>query len=137
MGTRTAPEHVLRALRGYDPRLGLEWCPRTAAWYLTQDGRRLFAWQHRDGSLALNDLSVTEALEIVARGDPRRPERHARWAAMEKRFGGPVKGEYSEAEWKREIWAAARREVETVERVRDRGPKGFSFPAGGPAPAAA
>lgn len=73
MAARTASEHVLAALRGYDRDLGVVWNDDSAAWELTWQGMAQgWSLRHLAGNGLIRDLYADEVLDIVAVTDLRK-----------------------------------------------------------------
>lgn len=76
---RAAPAYIQKAVRAYDPMLGIEWDEREAVWYLTCEGVRLFSLDHADGTPVRNlDGHGTELLATIRRCDQRWQNREVR-----------------------------------------------------------
>lgn len=114
---RTAPEHVLRALRQYHAELGLVW--RRDRWFFTFRGEPLFAWSHDDGTPAINDLSADEALRIIKQADTSQdgPER------LRKLFSAAASARARHEADEQQEFDAAAEEARDRARCFCRGPK--------------
>ena len=117
---RTAPQHVLQALRNYDRDMGLVW--NRTAWYFTWRGRIAWQYRHADGTPAMNALSGYEAVRIVRAADNSVHGCAARLKAMER--ARREEKELIEKETRAEM-EAARIEGESISRVFSRGPSPF------------
>lgn len=120
---RTAPEHILKALRKHDPGLGLTWETRQPGpgWFITHHGQRVCKYVHADGTEALNDLTASELLGIVERMDnfkdgPDRLKRSERVAA--DRRGR------ADNHWRRDC-EQLHRDAESYSRLLRYGPRPF------------
>lgn len=71
MSSRIPPPHVVKALRAYDPDLGLEWDRDSAVWKFTHRGTPFMPWIHRGGTPAQGDTPVGEALSLIKEADNR------------------------------------------------------------------
>lgn len=66
---RIPPAAVLKAIRDYHGDLGLEWDERQKRWHFTYRDERFLCWEHEDGTPAIADLSVGEALRLLRKSD--------------------------------------------------------------------
>jgi len=83
MSLRKTPEHINRALRGYDPELELRWEDTEGCWYFYYQGRKAFAYYHLDGKPAMLPIA-DEAVEVVKRADNKVNGGYARLQAAER-----------------------------------------------------
>jgi hypothetical protein len=118
---RRPPAYIVKALRGYCRALGLEWCARIGAWYVTYEGRRLFTLQRASEPIRELDGCSDEVLAIVVAADNWRdgPDRLKAMARAAR------KREYEAKERERAAGDEARRHGEDMAGVFARGPKPF------------
>lgn len=67
---RTAPKHLLSALRAYDADTTVRWVPEMERWMLVWKGRDLFTLDHFDRTPMISlDGYTDEVMEMVKRSD--------------------------------------------------------------------
>lgn len=118
---RTAPRHITAAIHQHDRTVDLVWHQEDSTWWFTWKGQLLMPYKHTDGTMAINDLSADEAVNLL------------------KSVDNPLHGTDKLRAWERrvrrnrEVRAAedAAAMAEAGERARDRarvhmhGPKSF------------
>ena len=123
---RIPPKHIVKAIRDYDPELGIGWCQRDHVWYFTWREKRAFVYKHEDGVVARDLVSVDEVLRVIGASDNHRRGARVRLAAMERQR---AEREYLDELDRRQRFEAIREERDDRTRVWEKGARPFLPPA--------